>query len=78
MKNSSLTINVEADTAASLFSCDAQTLKRALTYRSISTGVGKRGSIISVPLDAQQVNSPTNVKEIFFVHRQFSTEISFY
>jgi myosin heavy subunit len=39
---------------ASLFQCDANTLRRALTYRSISTGASKRGSVISVPLDAAQ------------------------
>jgi myosin heavy subunit len=43
-----------ADTAAQLWQCDATSLKRALTFRSISTGVGKRGSVISVPLDVQQ------------------------
>lgn len=44
------------DTIANLFQCDANILKRALTYRSISTGVGKRGSLISVPLDVAQAN----------------------
>ncbi|KYR02066.1 myosin IE [Tieghemostelium lacteum] len=40
--------------AANCLKCDVQTLSIALTYRSISTGVGKRASVISVPLDNAQ------------------------
>jgi len=44
------------DIVGQLFQCDIPSLKRALTFRSISTGVGKRGSVISVPLDSQQAS----------------------
>jgi len=40
--------------AASCFQCHLETLKKALTSRTISTGVGKRQSVINVPLDAFQ------------------------
>lgn len=43
-----------ADTVATLLSCDNHTLKRALTYRAITTGVGRRQSVIEVPLDEAQ------------------------
>jgi myosin-1 len=36
---------------ASLLECDATQLSHALTYRSITTGVGRRQSVIEVPLD---------------------------
>lgn len=32
-------------------------LERALTYREITTGVGRRGSIIDVPLNQDQVGT---------------------
>jgi len=40
--------------AANMFQCDINYLKRALVSRSISTGVGKRGSVINIPLDMNQ------------------------
>ncbi|GAM19588.1 hypothetical protein SAMD00019534_027630 [Acytostelium subglobosum LB1] len=40
--------------AASCLKVDQQFLSRALTYRSINTGVGKRYSVIAVPLDNAQ------------------------
>jgi len=40
--------------AATNLKCDINALGMALTYRSISTGVGKRCSVISVPLDVNQ------------------------
>eukprot|EP01132_Coremiostelium_polycephalum_P006092 gene6092-7590_t len=40
--------------ASNCLKCDARTLSIALTFRSISTGVGKRCSVISVPLDKTQ------------------------
>mmetsp|Transcript_27233 Transcript_27233/g.38371 ORF Transcript_27233/g.38371 Transcript_27233/m.38371 type:complete len:1003 (-) Transcript_27233:51-3059(-) len=40
--------------AATQFGCDPQILRRALVARTISTGVGKRMSVINVPLDPQQ------------------------
>eukprot|EP01119_Soliformovum_irregulare_P003560 TRINITY_DN1423_c0_g1_i1.p1 TRINITY_DN1423_c0_g1~~TRINITY_DN1423_c0_g1_i1.p1 ORF type:complete len:1011 (-),score=356.36 TRINITY_DN1423_c0_g1_i1:277-3309(-) len=44
----------EVDVVAKLLQVDARALKNALVSRSISTGVGKRGSVISVPLDQGQ------------------------
>ncbi|KAN0021662.1 hypothetical protein ACTFIU_003806 [Dictyostelium citrinum] len=40
--------------AASCLKTDQQSLSIALCYRSISTGVGKRCSVISVPMDCNQ------------------------
>ncbi|EGG25290.1 myosin IE [Cavenderia fasciculata] len=40
--------------AAACLKTDVGTLSRSLTYRSINTGVGKRCSVISVPLDNEQ------------------------
>jgi myosin-1 len=41
----------EIEVIANLLNCDRTTLSRALTSRSISTGVSRRKSVISVPLD---------------------------
>jgi myosin I len=43
-----------ADTVATLLDCDSHSLKRAFTYRAITTGVGRRQSVIEVPLDEIQ------------------------
>jgi hypothetical protein len=48
--------NSDLASTASLFQCEAAILKRALSSRTISTGVGNRQSIINVPLDANQVS----------------------
>ena len=40
--------------ASAQFACDPLFLKKALVARTITTGVGKRQSVISVPLDPQQ------------------------
>jgi len=39
---------------ANQLQCDVNFLKKALVSRSISTGVGKRGSVINIPLDMNQ------------------------
>jgi hypothetical protein len=44
----------EVEVAANLLQCDRGFLSRALTYRSIATGAGRRQSVINVPLDVPQ------------------------
>jgi myosin-1 len=46
--------DVEVEIVANLLQCDRGFLSRALTYRSIATGAGRRQSVISVPLDVSQ------------------------
>jgi myosin heavy subunit len=51
-----LTVCAEIEVIANLLNCDRTTLSRALTSRSISTGVSRRKSVISVPLDVNGVS----------------------
>jgi myosin-1 len=44
----------EVEIVANLLQCDRGFLSRALTYRSIATGAGRRQSVICVPLDVSQ------------------------
>jgi myosin heavy subunit len=44
----------DVDRCAGLLGCDANLLKKALTNRSINTGVGHRASTIQIPLDQSQ------------------------
>lgn len=50
-----ISLVVAISKAAAMYQCDITYLKRALVSRSISTGVGKRGSVINIPLDMNQV-----------------------
>lgn len=53
--NTKITANTQSfvEIAATLLDVPLPTLSRALTWRSITTGVGRRQSIIEVPLDKQ-------------------------
>jgi hypothetical protein len=44
-----------AGIVAELLECPLEALKSVLASRSITTGVGKRGSVINIPLDMQAV-----------------------
>lgn len=63
----------DAEKAATLWSCDANLLKKALVNRSINTGVGRRASTIQIPLDQAQVNidsiAALNISNNFFFIR---------